>query len=345
MLEILNKTISWFKNFNNLLFTILTSLLLIYIASISYFDTHQKKDLPKAQSLPKNQQSITLDPLASLKNQIEHPQKINPSKEELQKAAETLDFTNLAQELLTEGYLSQADLLAFFMHIYQGEWQLALLPENHTDLEELKKQMLPKDTLLGLETKNYLQEQVFKMVELTQEMLQNYEALGQYVQDESIQDEGVRGKELAKVILDKYVLFKQARQNYGELLDEEARVAEDIFLSQSPLRRQIMVSRSIFGLFQEVSWALAEKQSREVTRKLGQRLQNLLDYAKEPPFKDKPLKERAYREFLKKVQNYLEVLAQGNEEGFYPKNRKLLNDSLADCRSAYNRFAYLLNEE
>ena len=121
-------------------------------------------------------------------------------------------------------------------------------------------------------------------------------------------------------------------------------MAEDVFLYDAPLRRQIMCARAIFALLQDISWALAEDKQRSVSRELEKKLQALCAYAAEPPFRGKPLVERAYREFLKHLNFYLEILHLGNEEGFFPHIRKDLNDSLADCRSAYNAFAALLNE-
>lgn len=66
-------------------------------------------------------------------------------------------------------------------------------------------------------------------------------------------------------------------------------------------------------------------------------------YAAEPPFRGKPLDERAYRAFLKEVAAYDAMLARGLAEGFFMPLRKALNDLAATSREAYNVFASGMN--
>ena len=294
---------------------------------------------PEVKSEPKPE-----DPLELLKSLVENPPKFKPSPDELDDATYLLSFANQAQEAINSGWLAQADLLAFFIRVYLGEWELAILPKVKEQKDAAKKKLWPPEDLFAAEIRPYLIKNLEQMFTSLDAMLKTYQELAKYVLDDTVQDEGVAGKRLTTRILKQYETFKEARSNYFGVIDEESKSAEDLLLTDEPLRRQIMAARYIFGLFQDVSWALTQEKSRAVTRDLAKKLTLAIDYAAEPPFRGKPLVERSYRYFLKMVLSYNEVLKLGNEEGFYPETRKKLNECLTNSRQAYNDFAKMLNQ-
>ena len=299
---------------------------------------NQKDQSGKNNSLDNN------DYLNLLKKIVKNPINLNPSQDELDNAEIILGFANQAQESINTGWLAQGDLIAFFIRVYLGEWDLALLPKIKEDKNQAKMRLLPPEDLFSAETRTYLVENLDKMLTSIDVMLNTYGELVKYVLDETTQDEGLAGKKLAKKILQHYENFKEGRENYFGVIDEESKTAEDLLLTNDPLRRQIMAARSMFALFQDASWALTQEKSRTVTRDIQQKLTQVINYASEPPFRGKPLIEKSYRDFLKKVKIYNDILTLGNEEGFYPETRQNLNDSLANCRQAYNDFAKMLNQ-
>ena len=294
-----------------------------------------QKDIPNPKLQKKN---IDQDPLVDLKAQVEHQETNNLNQLELDTAAKILNFANNTQESITSGWLAQADIIVFFIRVYLGEWELAFLPKVHETKDLAKQRLLPPNGLFSNETTLYLADNLDKMLDNLDLMLKNYNDLAKYVLDENIQDEGVFGKKIAHKILDFYAKFKDARQNYFGVIDEESKSAEDLFLQDEPLRRQIIAARYIFGIFQEVAWA-------QKTRELAKKLALVIDYAAAPPFRGKPLAEMHYRLFLKNATLYHATLTLGNEEGFYPETRQKLNDHLYICRSAYNEFAQMMNRE
>lgn len=327
------------------IFVIITICIIIYQqndTTNSRIFTDQKQIDPKVHLEQTTVNIANLDPLQQLKLLVDKPNTKNPTQTDLQMADEILDFCNVATETFNYGWFAQADLIAFFVRIYLGEWQVAILPKNEDTANDIAK-LTPNSDLFSEETRNYLTAELKKMSQALDKMLADYDRLTKYFQDDSVIDEGIKGKQLAAQITANYSLFQTARKNYFGVLDEESKIAEDVYLTSAPLRRQIMAARFLFALFQEVSWSIAEDKPRAKTRKLHTQLQNIYDYAAAPPFRGKPLLERSYREFLKDVAIYLEVLAQGNEEGFYPDTRKDLNNCLANCRSSYNEFAAELN--
>ena len=345
------------KNTKNLVQIFIFCFIFIFLTYFIDYSAFNSKTEPKTtSSFPKNHphqatpkqiqaSSQSDDMLASLKQQVDKKTNKIPSPHELESAAKILDFTNAATMSATSGWFAQADLIAFFIQIYLGEWQLAILPKNTEDKVQAITQLIPPEDLFSAETEQYLKDVSQAMATELEKMLSLYKSLTKYFKDETIQDEGVLGKKLAGQIVDSYTKFKAERQKYFEVIAEESRLAEDLFLTSEPLRRQIMAARSIFTLFQDVSWALADAKNRDTTRSLAQKLQALIDYAAMPPFRGKPLCERAFRDFLKKVAIYHDILVIGNEEGFYPETRKLLNDSVSDCRISYNAFAEMLNHD
>ena len=240
-----------------------------------------------------------------------------------------------------EGWFDQADTIAFFIRIYLGEWQLPILPKTSYSRESSLQALLPPKDLFSEDAREILRDALKKMDEALESMLLDYKALDAYVRDETTIDEGLKGKRLARAINKAHERFTKARKTYYSIIQTEGLAAEDLFLTQAPLRRQILAARALFDQFQTVAFALSEeKVDRTATRILYKNIQAILQYAGMPPFRDSPGYERLYRAFLKDVTHYLEVLNLGNEEGFSTDTRHTLNLILANCRTSYNTFVH-----
>ncbi|MBQ7618083.1 MAG: hypothetical protein IJS50_04335 [Desulfovibrio sp.] len=322
---------------------------LIIILALAFFlrsNPHETKP-----SAPKKQESQA----QSLEEQTPPPQKQpkpavkeeekKVSQAELKKAAAILDFFNQAETKLATNWFSLADQLAFFVQIYLGEWQLPKLPKITADRQQAKKDLIPSKGLWEEELVLVLQEEVDKMSKALLEMEKGYQDLTNYVLDPELMDNGVKGKRLARNILACHKRFTLAKNKYFELLEKDALPAEDLFLQDHPLKRQILATRSIFSLFRQISEILGEEQvERQKLSQLSEKLKEQLSNAMAPPFKDKPQKERVYRAFLKEVSLYSADLERGLQEGFFPEIRKLLNDDLVNCRQRYNEFVAFQNK-
>ncbi|MCR5814680.1 MAG: hypothetical protein K6G15_09340 [Desulfovibrio sp.] len=344
----------------NLLKILTLCLGLVALLAFALQQTDQPKDVPgpteasapskpavepasqllTAQAAPQNSD----DPIADIRARVAKNEVADVPRAQLTHASNVLQFANEAENVISEGWFAQADRIAFFIRIYLGEWELALLPKVKIARASSIQRLLPPDTLFPADHRQKMADCVSQMADQLDAMLKDYEALTAYVQDTSLMDEGRQGKRLAATINKSYERFSSARKSYFSLLEHESLPAEDLFLAQSPLRRQIIAARGIFALFGEITTALSQENlDREAIIKLQRRLSLLLAYAEEPPFKDSPLKERAFRAFLKTVHNYLADLDVGIQEGFYPHVRKALNTSQLACRTSYNDFANYLN--
>ena len=327
-------------------------LILAFFAILTFTLQPEPNDQANAHEAPSEKQEEpktdlardSVDPIAAIRIRVANSSTAEVSEARLKHASQVLQFANAAETVVSAGWFAQADRIAFFIRIYLGEWELAILPKVKIGRASSIQRLLPPDQLLSPELTQKMAEQIALMAEHLDAMLKTYDELKKYVQDTTIMDEGVLGKRLAAQINKSYERFALARKSYFSLLETESLPAEDLFLAQSPLRRQIIAARGIFALFAEITAQLSrETICREAIIDLQKRLSLLLAYAEEPPFKDSPLKERAFRAFLKSVHIYLSDLDVGVREGFYPHVRKALNNSQLACRTSYNDFAQYLN--
>ncbi len=272
-------------------------------------------------------------------------QPVQISEADRERAGQILDFFNTAEKNTSEDWFTQADHIAFFVRIYLGEWQLPKYDKPLIDQKSFLQKLSPPDDLFDPSKKKSLQAAVARMYEALATMHSSYRELERYVGDTTIQDDGVKGKRLSKKINAAYQTFGRAKKEYFSLFEQEAVWAENIFLEDNPLRRQILEAKVLFSLLRDVSFELSsDTVDLSKTRALEKQIFAHIEKAERPPFKGHPLAERQYREFLKKARLYAEDLRLGNQEGFYPHVRNLLNTDLANIRSGYNAFIQYLND-
>ncbi|MCR4666574.1 MAG: hypothetical protein K5657_04685 [Desulfovibrio sp.] len=349
------------------------SLLSLFLVFLFIFgSTYEKKSLDEEKNASRHEETALKEKVATGKNSsdgretagrdVEPVEKtLDPYLEEVKKEAEVekenvvgleerrhasavLDFSNHAETAISANWFSRADLLAFFVRVYLGEWQLPLLPEPNRSRTSSLRDLLPPSGLFDSVAAAGLKDSAESMADRLESMHKDYAALQRYVEDPSIQDEGAEGKKLTSSMLKNYERFCAARRAYFIVLEKEADAAEALFLSEFPLKRQVVAAKHLFRAFRAVAGLLEQdKVERSAVQKFLERIRSLCAYAALPPFKGKPAEERQYRNFLKKVSVYCDHLARGLDEGFYPHVRKALNDDQTDCRIAYNEFAELLN--
>ncbi|MBQ7457356.1 MAG: DUF3829 domain-containing protein [Desulfovibrio sp.] len=289
---------------------------------------------------PSTHKSISqTKPLEKEKEQEPAP----PSAHEKAHAEQVLAFFNQIEGAIEAPWLTQADAIAFFIRIYLGEWELPKYTKIPAPQRLFFKTLLPDEALFSPSLRQSLQKHLEIMANALDTMQTTYQELERYVIDPH-QDDGVKGKRLARTINAAYERFSSARKSYVGLLENEATQAENTLLIDFPLKRQILAARKLFSLQRQITDELAKNaiDTKALTH-LFTTFNNEANEAAKPPFKESPLKERAYRHFLSHIQIYAKDVEQGINEGFFPDLRRKLNEDITKTRTSYNDFVRLLN--
>ena len=263
-----------------------------------------------------------------------------PSPAELEKADRLVAFSNAASMALAAGRYAQADVLMAYTKYYLAEWQLAKRPAISPDEDEiLARRLVPPAGLFTPEQTKKMAASVQEMNKAIASMRADYRSLEKYVEDAQLQDDGAKGKALGAGIAKAHASFVVARDAYMQIVEAEAAPAEDILLSNHPLKRQIQAAERIFAVFGKAASLLApDKPDREALQALRQELAAALADGARPPFMAAPDLERRYRGFLKQAENYAELFDQGLNEEFYAPLRFEMNKAAVASRTAYNDF-------
>lgn len=263
-----------------------------------------------------------------------------PSPAELDRADRLVAFSNAASMALAAGRYAQADVLIAYTKYYLAEWQLAKRPAINQDEDEiLARRLVPPVGLFTPEQTKIMAVSVQEMNKAIASMRADYKSLEKYVEDATLQDNGAKGKSLGASIARAHAAFIVARDAYMQIVEAEAAPAEDVLLSNHPLKRQIQAAEQIFVVFGKAASLLTPgKPDREALQALRQELAVALADGDRPPFMASPDLERRYRGFLKQAQSYAELFDQGLAEEFYAPLRFEMNKAAVACRAAYNDF-------
>ena len=269
-----------------------------------------------------------------------------PSPADLDRADRLVAFSNSASTALAKGRYAQADVLMAYTKYYLAEWQLAKRPAINSDEDEiLARRLVPPADLFTPEQTKKMAASVQDMNKAIASMRADYRTLEKYVEDASVQDDGVKGKYLAAGIGKAHAAFVVARDAFMQVVEAEAAPAEDMLLRNHPLKRQIQAAEHIFAVFGKAASLLApEKPDREALKAQRQALAAALADGGRPPFMAAPDLERRYRGFLKQAENYAELFDKGLEEEFYAPLRFELNKAALASRAAYNDFVRDANQ-
>ena len=263
-----------------------------------------------------------------------------PSPADLDRADRLVAFSNAASMALAAGRYAQADVLMAYTKYYLAEWQLAKRPAINPDEDEiLARRLAPPVGLFTPEQTKKMTASVQEMNKAIASMRADYRTLEKYVEDALLQDDGAKGKSLGAGIARAHAAFVVARDAYMQIVEAEAAPAEDLLLSNHPLKRQIQAAEHIFGVFGKVASLLApDKPDREALQAQRQELAAALADGGRPPFMAAPDLERRYRGFLKQAESYAELFDQGLNEEFYAPLRFEMNKTAVASRTAYNDF-------
>lgn len=268
-----------------------------------------------------------------------------PSPEERAHAVNMLDFCNKATASLNNGWLGQGDVLAFFARVYLGEWQLPML-KPRKGKEAVSKRLVPPDGLFEAAEKTQLATNVDTMLKYVDTMLADYRSLAEYVMDPEIVDNGKKGKSLAASIQKSHASFAVARDAYLKLLRDRAAEAENVFLYEHPLKRQIVGARHVFALFAQMAGVLGlDKVDRDRLLALQAELEKEIATAGAPPFPAKPHMERPFRDFVRGAERFAELSQRGLDSGYDNELKRALNEAMVECRETYNAFVRVANGE
>lgn len=269
-----------------------------------------------------------------------------PSPEELDRADQLVAFSNAASMALAAGRYAQADVLIAYAKYYLAEWKLAKRPAmNPEEDDALARRLAPPAGLFTPEQTKKMAASVQEMNKAVSNMRTVYRQLEKYVEDDSVQDNGVKGKSLVADIAKAHGEFVAARDAYMQIVETEASPAEDMLLRNHPLKRQIQAAERIFAVFGKTVTLLAtDKPDREALQALRQELADALTDGGRPPFMAAPDLERRYRGFLKQAGSYAELFDKGLEEQFYGPVRFEMNKAALASRAAYNDFVRDANQ-
>ena len=268
-----------------------------------------------------------------------------PTKTQLDEADAVVAFYNAAASTLAKPYFTQADVMMGNIRYYLHEWMLAPRPDGGDGKPLSAGLAAPHEMFSNVESLE-MEQLVNEMVQSINSMRADYRSLDRYVKDQSIRDDGVKGKALTDSIEKSYERFSAARSHYMSIVESRAAAVEEVLLYGHPLKRQILDARRVFGLFSRtVGLLTAQKPDREALEQVMTSLDASLANAGRPPFPASPDVEHAYREFLKQAAGFKDALAKGLGEGFYNPVREELNNAAMGSRQAYNVFVREANPE
>lgn len=295
-----------------------------------------------AASAPAGRPSTTSDPTAP-------PPASLPSltPEERKKADALVAFFNAASSTLASGRYTLPDALMANARVYLREWRLAPRPKARSGADAAARLAPPKG-LFPAQEEARLAQYVQDMGKALDSMLAEYRALEKYLADDSIQDDGVKGKALVESLGKGHAVFMAARDGFLEIVEARAVRAEEMLLQEHPLKRQILQAGKIFSLFRKAASLLApekpDQARKDALKQVRQELDAAIAVAGRPPFPAAPEVERSFRAFLKEATHFSRSLERGLGEGFYSPLRRDLNDAALRSREAYNAFVREANQ-
>ena len=225
----------------------------------------EQADKPKVESAAATSKAEA--PAPAVEQPVE-PASPPPSPADLERADRLVAFSNAASMALAAGRYAQADVLMAYTKYYLAEWQLAKRPAINPDEDEiLARRLVPPVGLFTPEQTKKMAASVQEMNKAIASMRADYRALEKYVEDALLQDDGAKGKSLSSGIARAHAAFVVARDAYMQIVEAEAAPAEDILLSNHPLKRQIQAAEHIFAVFGKVASLLApDRPDREALK-------------------------------------------------------------------------------
>lgn len=310
------------------------TLALLLCACVDQDESHKRAPAER----PASQQSAPAINLAPAAIPVQD-EGLQPDAATLARADRILAYHNQVQSVLTRG--SQAGAIMAGAQAYLSTWRL---PRQLFKGKRNNVPAPPKGVFSDAEA-DAITAAMKDMDKALAGMLGHYTELEKYVADPAIRDDGKLGKELVRNIVSGHAQYLKARESWLTIVEKAAQQAETALLYGHPLKRQILAAQGMFAQLREVGNLVASGDpEKELLEACAQNIKNLLASAASPPFAAKPSLERYYRNFLKQVQIYVQILERGIKEGFHAVQKRELNAAAEASRRMYNRFASNVNE-
>lgn len=263
------------------------------------------------------------------------------TEEEKARANLLLGFYNRAVHGLDSGYLGVPAKISRNLEYYRTNW--ALPDKIEVPPKDLSVMTPPKGIFSEAEEK-VMAAAANDMEKAVKAMLDFYRKLELYVDNPAIQDDGKQGQELLGQLDGQNIKYMAARKTWLDTVETRTAAAEEALLQDHPLARQISASRNILQTIEVLANLLkANSLHRQDLGMLIQTLEVNIENGAKPPFQAPPGLERLYREFLRSVQDCVNILKRCEAEGIFSYQRRELGRALNSCQTAYNAFAAALN--
>lgn len=263
--------------------------------------------------------------------------------EEARLADRTIAFANQAREILRDGTYAAEAILNDNAQRYRDTWRLGKRPKLPGRHERDPRLHVPAG-IFDREEEKELTASLDNMDKALNAIIGHYRSLEKYVADSSIVDDGRQGLELSDKLAKNHEQFMAAKKSWLSMVEAKAEEAEAKLLREHPLQRQILAAKNIFAQMNEIGdLIIAEPDNRMPVITLRQNLDNIAAEAAKPPFQASPALERPFRDFLKRVNDYSQILQRALLEGFHNVQRRELNQAMLKSHEAYNGFVRAAN--
>lgn len=259
-------------------------------------------------------------------------------EEERQAARAVVDYANRVQDVLGDGPCGTRPLTILrTMKGYRELFVAEALPGTQPP-ERCARDLADGTALFGDEAPA-LAKQLEIMDEERLAMQRDYQYLREYVADETIMDDGVRGEGLCLAMEGEYTSFANARARFFDLLDDRAEAAQLTLLRTHPLREQVRCALRLFAVIRRASDLIQPGEPEPLSLgHLLEELSGIATTAERLPFPVAGEVEMHYRHFLRSVREVQAVVARGRMESFHPALRAAFNSAFLQCRNNYNLF-------
>lgn len=265
-----------------------------------------------------------------------------PAQERL-RANEILLHANRVVSLLRGVYDAYVASLLQLANVYEREFT-APDPPQRPARAALSSSLAPPETLWTPDGTRRFREGLAGMDAAIDSLRADYMALMRYVADDSVRDDGVRGKGLIRGMRRSGAAYDKARDTVLSSLDSEAGKAEETLLRGHPLRPQIMAAKLLTERMRLAPAMLAgERPDPQILERWRRELDGMLREAAMLPCAVPGEVERRWRAFLRTAAEFPQTVATGQRAGFDDLLRRQLNTAYTRVQHAYNAFAEAVN--
>lgn len=267
-----------------------------------------------------------------------------PARERAQ-ANDILLHTNRVFSLLRDVYDAYVTSLLQLANAYEHTYT-APEPPARPARAALSSSLAPPEALWGPDALRAFREGVAGMDAAMDSLRADYMALMRYVADDSIKDDGIRGKGLVKAMRRSGKAYGTARDKVLSSMDSEAGKAEETLLRGHPLRPQIMAAKLLTARMRLAPAMLAgDAPDPRILERWRKELEGMIQEAAMLPCAVAGDVERRWRAFLRTAGEFPQTISIGQRAGFDGLIRRQLNTAYTRAQHAYNVFAEAVNEQ